>query len=192
VVVGVAIAISLVPPLTSCGILVAHHLPALASGAFLLFLANFSAIAFGAMVVLWVAGHRPRARRPGAPILLARLTSLALVAVLAVHLTVTLRQTISKTIFENGIRETLSRQVDRIPGAHLVDVTFERGGEAIAVVRAPRPITPAQVGDLNDLVDRAAGTAVDLHVRSVITEEVTRHGDLFEHEAGSVRAPVRP
>src|SRR5271169_2788843 len=56
VIVGVAIATSLVPPLATCGILLARGLPEAATGAFLLFLANFSAIAFGAMVVFLLAG----------------------------------------------------------------------------------------------------------------------------------------
>jgi hypothetical protein len=37
--------------LTTCGILLARHLPTPAFGAFLLFLANFTAIALGAMIV---------------------------------------------------------------------------------------------------------------------------------------------
>jgi hypothetical protein len=45
VVVGVAIATALVPPLTTCGILLARQLPNAAAGAFLLFLAKFTAIA---------------------------------------------------------------------------------------------------------------------------------------------------
>src|SRR5271166_5201502 len=59
VIVGVAIATALVPPLTTCGILLARGLTGLAAGAFLLFLANFAAISLGAMVVFFVAGHRP-------------------------------------------------------------------------------------------------------------------------------------
>ena len=62
VVLEVAIATSLVPPLTTCGILLARHSPSLAGGAFLLFLANLAAIALGAMFTFLVAGHRPRLR----------------------------------------------------------------------------------------------------------------------------------
>jgi uncharacterized hydrophobic protein (TIGR00271 family) len=58
VVVGVAIATALVPPLTTCGILLARQLPNPAAGALLLFLANFAAIAFGAFVTFRLAGHR--------------------------------------------------------------------------------------------------------------------------------------
>jgi uncharacterized hydrophobic protein (TIGR00271 family) len=179
VVVGVAIAISLVPPLTSCGILLAHQLPALAAGALLLFLANFSAITIGAMIVFWLAGHRPTSSS-AQNVLMPRVVSVALLVILAAHFTVTFRQTITRSLFENGIRETLGREVAKIPGARVVSVTFTRGGEAIAVVRAPQPISPDQVGRLNDLVDRAVGTTVDLHVRSVITAETTRHGNVYQ------------
>src|SRR5215831_1962768 len=61
VIVGVAISIALVPPLTSCGILLARHVPGLAAGAFLLFLTNFTAIVVGAMVIFWLIGHRSTA-----------------------------------------------------------------------------------------------------------------------------------
>src|SRR5271166_5739881 len=56
--VGVAIATALVPPLTTCGILLARGLPSLAAGAFLLFLANLVAIAFSGMVAFMILGHR--------------------------------------------------------------------------------------------------------------------------------------
>jgi uncharacterized membrane protein len=42
--------------LTICGILLARHLPTPAFGAFLLFLANFTAIALGAMIVFLLVG----------------------------------------------------------------------------------------------------------------------------------------
>ena len=51
---------------------------------------------------------------------------------------------------------------------------------AWVVVRTPQPITPRQVALLNDLVDRAVGRTVALHVRSVITAETTRDGYLFQ------------
>src|SRR6516164_9977306 len=91
VIVGVAIATALVPPLTSCGILLTHHLPGLAAGAFLLFLSNFTAIAIGAMIVFYFAGHRPQAADQARKVFVPRLISLALLGVLAVHFTMTFR-----------------------------------------------------------------------------------------------------
>jgi len=182
VVVGVAIATALVPPLTSCGILLAHHLPGLAAGAFLLFLANFSAIAIGAMLVFWLSGHRPRAGGQTRRVLVPRLISLAMLAALAVNFTVTFRRTIAQSALENGIRRTMSREMANIPGARMVNVTLASNqGSPVAwvVVRVPQPISPGQVARFNDLVDRATGTKVGLHVRSVITAETTRDGYVY-------------
>jgi len=49
----------------------------------------------------------------------------------------------------------------------------------MAVVRGPEILSPTQVGALNDALNRAAGTTVELHVRSVIAAEVTREGMLY-------------
>ena len=75
--VGVAIATALVPPLTSCGILIARGLPALAVGAFMLFVANFVAITFSSMVVFMILGHRATIVGSAAPRTSERIDSAA-------------------------------------------------------------------------------------------------------------------
>jgi uncharacterized hydrophobic protein (TIGR00271 family) len=183
IIVGVAIATALVPPLTSCGILLAHGLPGLAVGAFTLFLANFTAIAIGAMLVFWVSGHRPGATRQAHRVLVPRLIWILLLVVLGVHFTMTFHRTITQSVLENGIRRTVSRGLAGISGARVVSVTLAPDqGAAVAwvVVRAPEPVSPVQVGRLNDLVDRATGSTVELHVRSVITAETTREGYTYK------------
>jgi len=72
IVVGVAIATALVPPLASCGLLLARHLPTLAAGALVLFLANFAAIVVGATLVFIIRGHRPSTRRDVHKVVLPR------------------------------------------------------------------------------------------------------------------------
>jgi uncharacterized hydrophobic protein (TIGR00271 family) len=183
VIVGVAIATALVPPLTSCGILLAHHLPGLAGGAWLLFLSNFTAIVIGAIIVFYLAGYRPHAAAQAHKVFVPRLISLGLLAVLAVHFTVMFRRTIGQSLLENGIRKTLSREVAKIPLAHLATVTFatsQGAPVAWAVVRAPQPVSPEQVARLSDLVNRATGSTVSLYVSSVITTETSRAGYIHE------------
>jgi hypothetical protein len=183
VVVGVAIATALVPPLASCGILLGRQLPTPAAGAFLLFLANFTAIAVGAMIVFLLAGHRPPASDRAREVLLPRLISLALLSALAVYLTVTFERTIAWSVLETGVRKTLAGEVAKFPGARLAELTLgsQRGvTTAWAVVRTPEPISPEQVARLNDLVNNATGRTVNLHVRSVITAETTRSGYVYE------------
>src|SRR5215472_1893119 len=177
VIVGVAIATALVPPLTSSGILLTHHLPGLAAGAFLLFVSNFTAIAIGAMVIFWLAGHRAHAAEQAQKVFVPRLISLALLAVLAVHFTMTFRRAIAQSLLESGIRRTLSREVAKIPLAHLVTVTFGTSqGATVAwvVVRTPHPVSPEQVARLNDVVNRDTGSNVRLYVSSVIAAEASR------------------
>jgi uncharacterized hydrophobic protein (TIGR00271 family) len=185
VVVGVAIATALVPPLTTCGILLARHLPTAAAGAFLLFLANFAAIALGAMIVFLLAGLHPAAEHKAKKVLTPRLVCLALVLLLAFHLNGTLRRTSAQLIMQKNIREALAQEIAKIPGARLVDVTLvKRDGKTMAwaVARTPEPISPEQVARLNDLVNNVAGRDIGLTVRSVITAETTRYGNVYEPE----------
>lgn len=183
VVVGVAIATALVPPLTTCGILLARHLPSAAIGAFLLFLANFTAIALGAMIVFLLAGHRPAAADEAKKVLAPRLVCLGLVLLLAFHLNGTLRRTSAQSMLQSNIRKALAPEIAKIPGARLVDVTLsQRDGKTTvwAVARAPQPISPEQVARLNDLASKVAGRDISLTVRSVITAETTRYGNVYE------------
>jgi uncharacterized hydrophobic protein (TIGR00271 family) len=183
VVVGVAIATALVPPLTTCGILLARNLPTVAAGAFLLFLANFTAIALGAMIVFLLAGHRPAAADKAKKVLAPRLVCVALVLLLAFHLDGTLRRTSAQSIMQSNIRKALAQEVAKLPGARLVDVTLvKRDGKTTvwAVARTPQPISPDQVARLNDVASNVAGRDIGLTVRSVITAETTRYGDVYE------------
>jgi uncharacterized hydrophobic protein (TIGR00271 family) len=183
VVVGVAIATALVPPLTTCGILLARDLHAPAAGAFLLFLANFTAIALGAMIVFLLAGHRPAAADKTKKVLAPRLVCLALVLLLAFHLNGTLRRASAQSIMQSNIRKALALDVAKIQGARLVEVTLaERQGKMTvwAVARTPLPISPEQVARLNDLASSVAGRDISLVMRSVITAETTRYGNVYE------------
>lgn len=183
VIVGVAIATALVPPLTTCGILLARGLTGLAAGAFLLFLANFAAISFGAMIVFLLAGHRPpvadRAARRA--VVLPRIIALALFVVLAIHLTNTFRTTVEQSLLQTSVRGALVRELTKIPGARLNEVTMvpQQGRTTVvAVVRSPQTLTADQVASLNDVVNAAVGEDIELLVRSIIAVEITRQGIL--------------
>ena len=192
VVVGVAIATALVPPLTTCGILLARNLPTLAAGAFFLFLANFTAIALGGMIVFLLAGLHPAAADKTKKALTPRLVCLALVLLLAFHLNGTLRRTSAQSIMKSNIQKALAPELAKIPGARLVDVTIvQRDGKttAWAVARTPEPISPEQVARLNGLVSNAAGRNISLILRSVITVETTRYGNVYEPDVNSREDP---
>jgi hypothetical protein len=107
----------------------------------------------------------------------------ALLAILSFHLTITLLHSITQQTLERNIRQTLSNELVKINGARLVTVTLtqrQRRPIAWVVVRAPQPITPEQVAHLNDLVNQATGSTIDLHVRSVLTAETTSEGYVYD------------
>jgi uncharacterized hydrophobic protein (TIGR00271 family) len=185
VIVGVAIATALVPPLTTCGILLTRGLPDAALGAFFLFLANFSAIAFGAMIVFLLGGHRPATTEKLQKVLLPRLVSFALLLAIGFHLFGTLLRTSAQTVLQSRIQRVLSQEIQKLPGARLAEVRLiSRRGKTTAwvVVRTPETLTPEQVASLNDRVNTVAGRSVPLTVRSVFTAETTRYGNIYEPE----------
>jgi uncharacterized hydrophobic protein (TIGR00271 family) len=191
-VVGVAIATALCPPMTACGILLAHGLPHLAEGAFLLFLANFAAIAVGAMLVFLLAGHRGvLAGGRHSATWLARLAPVVLFLALAFHLVSVFRASLADTNLRSGTEKALEQALEAHPGARLVEVRIGGDGRpriAFAVVRTPNGLTPADVARLDAAVDRATGRDLSLHVRVVRVEELTAEGPLYVREPTAERA----
>src|SRR5208282_5303835 len=126
--VGVAIATALVPPLTTCGILIARGLPDLAAGAFLLFVANLVAITFSAMVVFMILGHRATIVGPSVPgrarVLVSRLVCLGVLLVLGFHLFNVFRQTFGEATLLSKSRQLVEHELPRFPGSSVVDVTL--------------------------------------------------------------------
>lgn len=174
-VVGVAIATALCPPLTSCGILTAHGLFPLALGALLLFLTNLTAIAVAAMLVFLVMGYR--ADWSANSSWSARMIPIALLLLLGSYLLGTFRQVVDEASLRNHLQGVIEDGLSGHAGARVIEVrlTTENGKRAAyAVVRTPTPIFPDVVARLDDAIDRAAGRDVDLHLRAVMVQEITR------------------
>ncbi len=175
--VGVAIATALCPPLASCGILVAHGYPQLATGALLLFVTNMTAIAVAAMFVFLLLGHRAHWNEGAG--LAARLLPLLVLVVLGAYLLAAFRQTVDEASLRNRTLAALEEELQTLPGARIVELRLasDRGRRlAYAVVRTPAHIDRETVVRLDDAVDRTTGRDISLHVRSVLVDELTRDG----------------
>jgi uncharacterized hydrophobic protein (TIGR00271 family) len=181
--VGVAIATALVPPLTSCGILIARGLPALAVGAFLLFLANFVAITFAAMVVFMILGHRATivgsSPTGKAAAVISRLVCFGILSVLGFHLLNVFQKTFGEATLRSKTRQVVQHELQRFPGSSLIDLTLDdRVGltSVFVVVKSPHPFTGAEVGHMNNLLNAVFGEPVDLHMQAEMMVESTRNG----------------
>jgi uncharacterized hydrophobic protein (TIGR00271 family) len=190
--VGVAIATALVPPLTTCGILIARGLPVLAASAFLLFLANFVAITFSAMVVFMILGHRAALLGPATgktAAVIPRLVCLAILVILGFHLFNVFQKTYGEATLDSKVRQTVEQDLLRFPGSSIVDISVQgRFGKpaVLAAVKSPHQFSSEEVGRMNDLLDAVFGEPVDLHLRSEITVEMTRSGAVTKPAAAAI------
>jgi uncharacterized membrane protein len=138
---GVAIAISLVPPLTVVGLTLESGAPAQAAGALVLFLTNVAAILVMGIIVMALYGvHRLAAPASGDRRTVNRrnavLVIIALLLVIVVPLAVT-----SASIARNTAREAQIRDVARewaaAEGWELTTVTTDHDGVVVRVEGQP-------------------------------------------------------
>jgi uncharacterized hydrophobic protein (TIGR00271 family) len=180
--VGVAIATALVPPLASCGLLLARGDFDLAEGAFLLAVMNIVAIQSGASFVMWVSGIAPgRLREVIAPNIL----SIGILLLLGGILVANMRTLVGDALFQASVARDLRQGLADYPGAFLADLRFARSGGADAtivqaVVRGPRELDAEDAGKLQDRLPRPPdGTRLELRLRQVHTSVMTRNGALY-------------
>ena len=131
-VVGVAIAVALVPPLSAAGILFARGDVDLAFGALLLFFTNMVAIQFASSVVLWLTGFRRISRKSGLSLLAfakGNTISIVILLALAVIFTASLRRAVAKQLYEASTRFTLQKEIQDSVGSHLVEVRIAACGQ---------------------------------------------------------------
>jgi uncharacterized hydrophobic protein (TIGR00271 family) len=189
--VGVAIATALVPPLSTCSMLLARGETQLAFGAFLLAFTNMVAIQFASSVVFWVAGYSNTTRfwAAGYRVLLRNLVSIVLLLTLAGMLVVSTHYTIRNLLFETEVRKTLRESLREYSGAYLSEVRFDKTeGKTLvrAVVRSPRPFSAQDVAVMERRLPAAPNRSlITLRVRRVAVEVMTGTGPVFEHD----RAP---
>jgi len=186
-VVGVAIAVALVPALSAAGVLFARGEVDLAFGALLLVLTNMVAIQFASSVVLWLTGFRRIGRTKGLSLLAfaqGNAISIVILLALALVLTTSLRRVVATQLYQASTRVTLQKEITASVGSHLVDVRFDDtvAGKTIirAVIRGPEAPSPAQVAALEAKLPPPPHRTVELRIRFVQTTIINRKGPLYE------------
>lgn len=152
---GVAIAISLVPPLAVVGVCLGSGAPSLALGAFVLFLSNVVALVITAVVVLVAAGYATAGesgRRSRIYIVLA--AALIVVAIPMVANTLS-------SVWEKQIAEAGRQWLADVPGATVTGVNWQ-GHTATIAVLGPPSLPP--VTELQEAVDGLLPWDPDLQV----------------------------
>lgn len=183
--VGVMIAVALVPPAATIGIAIAWRLPNAALGSSVLTLVNLLSINTAALAVLWYQGYRPEPifrREEARTATVKRLVVLVgAVALLSVFLGGVTYSSYTSATTEQKIRGAVADVVDDTEGATLLEVSIETTNEYVLFNEPSRVVvtigvTADRPPDLAERVDRAvdrvADRDVEVQVRYVETETV--------------------
>ncbi|MCL2534246.1 MAG: TIGR00341 family protein [Nocardiaceae bacterium] len=153
---GVAIAISLVPPLAVVGVCLGSGAPSLAFGAFVLFLSNVVAMVITAVAVFVAAGYVAAAGGSGR----RSRTYIVLTAALLVVAIPMVANTLS-SVWEKQIAEAGRQWLADVPGAQVTGVSWQ-GRTATIAVLGPPSLPP--VAELQAAVDDLLPWDPDLQV----------------------------
>jgi uncharacterized membrane protein len=164
---GVAIAISLVPPLTVVGLTLESGAPAEAEGALLLFVANVSAILATALVVMALYGMLGARQRTVGAHRLWRRPGVVVIVALAVIVTVPLAISSVHLAQSTTTEGQVSQVTTRWAAGHGWSVVAVAPGPDGYTVRAIGPLPIPTTADLRSQLD-----AVGLHNTTVQLELV--------------------
>jgi len=159
---GVAIAISLVPPLSNVGILLASHQPQLAAGSALLFVTNYLAIVLTGSIMFAILGF-PRVALANQSHR-SRVVALVMVAVLTIAILIPLGAT-SYTVITNSLAEQRAADATKtwLSGSDYRFVSAKAGDEMLVVVAGSGGL-PARAALKESLQGKLYGMPVTLEV----------------------------
>jgi uncharacterized hydrophobic protein (TIGR00271 family) len=177
-IVGVAIAVALVPPLAAAGLFTARAEWQHAEGAFLLAFLNMVAIQVGTSGALWLRGFRGGAaqRAQGGFDLRRQLVSLILLAGLAYELGSQGFELVRQRQFQREVEQAVDRALRSSPDARLVDISFatrDKRTLATAVVRSTGRFSRMDLAAIEKALPRDPdGSPVRLTLRHVAVDIV--------------------
>ncbi|WP_050031700.1 TIGR00341 family protein [Halorubrum halophilum] len=179
--VGVMIAVALIPPAAAVGIGIAFQIPRLVIGAGVIVAVNVLSINLSALVMLWYEGYRPqrwfREDEARAAFVKRVAVLVAAIAVLSVFLGGVTYDSYVASTTETDIRSAVGDELAAMdPGMELIELEVERGGtippldteRVVVTVGAPPGVGAEAVADaLDRRIEAAIGEDVQVEVRLV-------------------------
>lgn len=195
---GVAIAVSLVPPLAATGICLALERYDLALGAFLLFFANFLAIQLASVFIFISNGfidyfhykeNEFLIKSPVSKLKLLQvfskrfLPSIILLLLVTWHLSQTLITLVNNKQFQRQLETIVKEEVQKRTGARLTEVNYRKDKDgkinAIAVVMTPQEFSPNDIVKIQQHIQRSFDKPIDLVIRSILSKDADVTGTIF-------------
>lgn len=179
---GVAISTAIVPPLANTGLCIALGAYAGAIGSFLLFFTNFLSILLVSSLVFHITGmSRGLASKTGRSVFRRFGVAVSGFLVVAGFLGVELYQMMDRRFLRDNVGKALRAEIADYRVSNVSELFIERrDGQVfvLAEVEAPRVISPARVGRLQDRLRKRTREPVELFVRTAITHDVSAEGSI--------------
>lgn len=186
---GVAIATALVPPLATCGLCLANGHYEWALQSFVLFVANFLSIQLAGAIVFTIYGLQalhPEAAH-SVPQLARRFgLSIMLLFGVALFMWQTLYHIVVDDRLNYALHQKLSLELGSTTGAMLDKVSYERRDEILqvmAVVLTPQEFDAESIEHLEGRLRSEVDPTIHLIVRSLISKDSDRQGQVFIPDA---------
>jgi uncharacterized hydrophobic protein (TIGR00271 family) len=178
--VGVMIAVALIPPAAVVGIAIAWWQPPLALGAAVLLAVNILSINLAALSVLWYQGYRPQAWLKERTVMAATVTRIGVLAVVIVLLS-TFLGGVTYASYQGAVaEERIHDEAEAVVSAHadleLIDVTVGidehplRGTPDSVIVTVGKPAgstLPPLATELDQRIEEAIDSEVTVQIRFV-------------------------
>lgn len=186
--VGVAIAVALLPPLAAVGIATVKGDLHIAFGAAVLFSTNLLAIVVGSAIVFRLFGVDPSVRGSKTPrwvrttLLVVGLGILATAAVLVQNLHTQTTEGVQRAYarpLAPSLRESIHARVSKAPGVEIVFMTqsnIEHGFGLEIALASPGPIDQSLVADLRTIVRDAVGADRQVRILTLQSAPVIEEG----------------
>lgn len=193
---GVAIAVSLVPPLAATGICLALTRYDLALGAFLLFFANFLAIQLAGVSIFIAKGFIDYFHYKNDEILMNShiplnlnslflkrfLPSIILLIAITWHLSQTLIDLVNEKRFHRQLESIVREEVQKRTGARLTEVNYKKTDgkiNAIAVVMTPQEFSARDINKIQQHIHDSLSDNIHLIIRSILSKDADSTGTIF-------------
>ncbi len=182
---GVAISVALLPPLAVVGIGLAFQEWQIFQGALLLFGANMSAIVFSGIATLYFLKVKPRKEMEKTRWRIGMITSALLLLIVAIPLTIYLKETIYEAQMRQEIKNQLEESLAGLYDEAMVNdfqIVFGLGGKQVdieATVFLPEGgfLTVDQKNQLSDQLTKIVNRSIDLQLNVVDTLVLRRQED---------------
>jgi len=200
---GIAVSISLTPPLAACGLCWAFGAYEGGAGAFILFLANFLTILFVSGITFIAAGFVRGSFRQHRIAFIRRFAPAAITMIfIVIFLTHAMLRLIENKRIVSDVRRAIQSELSDVQNLEVREITLDRSNDgkewnALVVMDAAKEPTPQRLQVIEDRLQRKLHKTVNVFVQTRITRNVSASQDkvirFYRSADGieSVNSPVK-